>query len=97
MPFKKGQSGNKGGRPLKTEEEKREREQFKRLLKSSTVDALRSIIEIANDKDSKDRLSACKYIIDKAYGLNTAFLEEESASEVNIRIVPYLTDKEGIW
>ncbi len=60
-------------------------------LKSSTVEALQSIIQIANDRYNKDRFNACKYIIDKAYGANTAFLldgTEETAPTV-IRIVPY--------
>ena len=74
MPFEKGKSGNPKGRPRQTAEQKSQKEQFQRLLKSSTVDALQSIIQIANDRYNKDRFNACKYIIDKAYGANTAFL-----------------------
>lgn len=91
MPYVKGQSGNPKGRPKQTAEQKSQKEQFKKLLKFATVDALQSIIQIANDRYNKDRFNACKYIIDKAYGANTAFLldgTEETAPTV-IRIVPY--------
>ena len=74
MPYAKGQSGNPKGRPKQTAEQKSQKEQFQRLLKSSTVEALQSIIQIASDRYNKDRFNACKYIIDKAYGANTAFL-----------------------
>ena len=49
MPFQKGKSGNPLGRPKQTAEQKSQKEQFKKLLKASTVDALQSIIQIAND------------------------------------------------
>lgn len=54
MPFEKGKSGNPKGRPRQTAEQKSQKEQFQRLLKSSTVDALQSIIQIANDRYKED-------------------------------------------
>ena len=98
MPFEKGRSGNPQGRPKQTAEQKSQKEQFKKLLKSSTVEALQSIIQIANDRYNKDRFNACKYIIDKAYGSNTAFLldgNEESTPTV-IHVVPYGKENE-VW
>lgn len=91
MPYAKGQSGNPKGRPKQTAEQKSQKEQFQRLLKSSTVEALQSIIQIASDRYNKDRFNACKYIIDKAYGANTAFLLDgtEDTAPTVIRIVPY--------
>lgn len=61
------------------------------MLKSSTVDALQSIIQIANDRYNKDRFNACRYIIDKAYGANTAFLLDgtEETTPIVIEVVPY--------
>lgn len=91
MPFQKGQSGNPKGRPKQSAEEKEQREKFQELLKSSTVMALESIIAIANDRYNKDRFNACKYIIDKAYGANTAFLlnGEESTQPLVIEVVSH--------
>jgi hypothetical protein len=83
MPFEKGKSGNPKGRPKQTAEQKSQKEQFQRLLKSSTVEALQSIIQIASDRYNKDRFNACKYIIDKAYGANTAFLLPQMKMRTN--------------
>lgn len=90
MPYAKGQSGNPKGRPKQTAEQKSQKEQFKKLLKSSTVEALQSIIQIASDRYNKDRFNACKYIIDKAYGANTAFLLDgtEETTPTVIKIAP---------
>lgn len=91
MPFEKGKSGNPKGRPKQTAEQKSQKEQFRRLLKSSTVEALQSIIQIASDRYNKDRFNACRYIIDKAYGANTAFLLDgtEETTPIVIEVVPY--------
>lgn len=96
MPFEKGKSGNPKGRPKQSEEEKSQKEQFKKLLRSSTVTALESIIQIANDRSSKDRFNACKYLIDKAWGVNTAFLLDgtEETEPVVITVVPYKQEDE---
>lgn len=82
MPYAKGQSGNPKGRPKQTAEQKSQKEQFQRLLKSSTVEALQSIIQIANDRYNKDRFNACnKFLVnvDKFIEfLNTGETEVES-------------------
>lgn len=97
MPFAKGVSGNKSGRPKQTPEEKEERERFKELLKSATVTALANIIQIANDKHSRDRFKANAYLIDKAYGNNAVFLSEgmEDIEPVQIIITPYHKEAEN--
>lgn len=96
MPFEKGKSGNPKGRPKQSEEEKSQKEQFKKLLRSSTVTALESIIQIANDRYNKNRFNACKYLIDKAWGVNTAFLLDgtEETEPVVITVVPYKQEDE---
>lgn len=97
MPFQKGVSGNKSGRPRQTPEEKEERERFKQLLKSATVTALENIIQIANDRYSRDRFKANAYLIDKAYGNNAVFLSEgmEDNEPVQIIITPYRKEVEN--
>ena len=100
MAYKKGVSGNPAGRPKQTQQQKDEREHFKRLLKSSTVSALESIIAISQDRYNKDRFNACKFIIEKAYGANTAFLLDgtEDTSPIVIEVVPRRTeDDDDEW
>ena len=99
MAFTKGVSGNPSGRPKQTPEQKKERDHFKKLLKASTVTALESIIAISQDRYNKDRFNACKFIIEKAYGANVAFLLDgaEETSPIVIEVVPYKSDEEESW
>jgi len=87
MAFQKGKSGNEKGRPKQTEEQKVERNRFRNLLKAATIPALENIIAIAFDEKSKDRFSACKFLIEKAYGANFVFLSEGEANELSIQII----------
>lgn len=77
MSFTKGASGNPKGRPKYSKQQKEERDSFKELLKSSTLSALESIIEISQEKHGKDRFNACRYLIDKAYGANALLIENK--------------------
>lgn len=64
-PFQPGQSGNKGGRPKKTEEERT----LEQMCKDKTPDALATILEImSNGVNERARLAAGQYIIDRGWG-----------------------------
>ena len=95
MPFVKGRSGNPSGRKKQTKEEKHQKEEFLKLLKSATVPALESIISIAKDSRDKNRLKACEYIIDKAYG-NAALLLDDNDQQLKIEIVTHRVDEDWI-
>ncbi|SHJ69945.1 DUF5681 domain-containing protein [Hespellia stercorisuis] len=99
MPFVKGASGNPKGRKKQTPEEKEERERFKALLKSSTVSALEAIIAISQDRYNKDRFNACRYLIDKAYGANTALLLDgaEDTSPIVIEVKACRKKQDEDW
>lgn len=87
MGFTKGASGNPKGRPKYSIQQKEARDSFKELLKSSTLSALESIIEISQEKHSKDRFNACRYLIDKAYGANALLLENKDDDSPLVIIV----------
>lgn len=101
MSFSKGMSGNKAGRPKQTAEQKSQKERFEALLRASTISALESIITIAQDRFCKDRFQACKFIIEKAYGANIAFLldGEEEKDPIVIKVVScrQKDDEEREW
>jgi hypothetical protein len=74
--FKKGQSGNPGGRPKRTEEEKDVLEQIKALAPSA-VSVLESMISDDGIAPAY-RLKAAEMILDRAYGKADAALRVEA-------------------
>jgi len=62
MPFKKGQSGNPGGRPKRDPK-------YDALLKKYGPKSISIIAELMlNAIEQETRLSAAKYLADRAYG-----------------------------
>jgi hypothetical protein len=61
--WEKGQSGNPGGRP-------REIAEVRDLAREHTPEAINTLAEIMNNKDSKDaaRVSAASALLDRGYG-----------------------------
>jgi hypothetical protein len=65
-PFQPGQSGNKGGRPRKTDEERT----LEQMCRAKTLDALAVLTEIMDSKDSneRNRITAAMAIIERGHG-----------------------------
>lgn len=64
-PFQPGQSGNKGGRPKKTEEERT----LEAMCKDKTPNALETILAImGKSQNDRARLAAAQYIVDRGWG-----------------------------
>ena len=64
-PFQPGKTGNPGGRPKKTEEERT----LEAMCKAKTPEALATILEIMEKGDNeRARLSAAQYIVDRGWG-----------------------------
>jgi len=62
-PFKKGQSGNPGGRPKEVAE-------VKALARAHTTTAIETLVSIAKSKKATDaaRVSACTALLDRGWG-----------------------------
>ena len=64
-PFQPGQTGNKGGRPKKTDEERT----LEAMCKDKTPEALETILDImGNGKQERAKLAAAQYVIDRGWG-----------------------------
>lgn len=89
MPWQKNQSGNPKGRKRLTEKEKRQKEEFKKLLKSSVPEALKILLEIMHDENAlnRDRISCARTILERAYGNEPLLISEDEDNLVEIRIV----------
>jgi hypothetical protein len=64
-PFQPGKSGNKSGRPAKTEEERT----LEAMCKDKTPEALATILAIMHSsQQDRAKLSAAQYVIDRGWG-----------------------------
>ena len=61
MPFKKGQSGNPGGRPKEVSE-------VKDLARTYGVDAIERFVELIASDNERTAVAACEAILNRGYG-----------------------------
>jgi len=64
MPFKKGQSGNPGGRPKMPEE-------LKKAMQGLAEDAIKVLQEAMQSDDMRARIMAASHVLDRGYGKPT--------------------------
>jgi hypothetical protein len=86
MPFKKGISGNPGGRPKKTETLL----EIEALARQYAPQAMEALVKIAmSGKTDSARVAASIAILDRAFGRPRQTLEAKSASNVQY----FISDK----
>jgi hypothetical protein len=79
--FKKGVSGNPGGRSKMPSE-------VKRVLEKNTLRAIECVLQIMNDVKNKasDRIKAAEFIVDRAYGRPAQLVEHSGDAENPITV-----------
>lgn len=81
--FKPGQSGNPKGRPPLTEEEKAERKDARKIIKSAAVEAAEKLVKLMQEDGDKHNYEAIVNILDRAIGKpNQPIGDENSAIRV---------------
>lgn len=99
MPWEKGQSGNKNGRPALNEKQKQNVAIFKKRLKEHSVVALDELINMMMTTTNQElKYKICTYILDKTYGKN--FIAEqfdEKDDTININLIPVPSDRNIIY
>jgi len=66
--FKPGQSGNPKGRPPLTEEQRQERKDAKKIIKSAAVEAAEKLVRVMQQDGNKNNYDAIINILDRAIG-----------------------------
>jgi hypothetical protein len=80
-PFQPGKTGNAGGRPKKTEEERT----LEQMCKDKTPEALKTILAIMGQgEQERARLAAAQYIIDRGWGKAKESVELSGALTLSI-------------
>lgn len=82
-PFRKGQSGNPGGRPKRTEE-------VRALARRYTASAIATLLEIATRGSSESaRVAAANALLDRGWGrTGSALPDADVPGVVEFRLVP---------
>jgi Family of unknown function (DUF5681) len=90
-PFKKGQSGNPGGRPKVVAE-------VKELARAHTAEAIQTLVSIMTNPKaaSAARVSAANALLDRGYGKPLQHITGENASYVALLPKPCDTAEEWI-
>ena len=85
--FKKGVSGNKGGRPKLPEE-------LKEAFRAAAPDALRVLVGIINDEKARhaDRIRAAEVVLDRGYGKPVQAVDLDTSSIPQVVIVGDVPD-----
>lgn len=89
MAWKKGQSGNRKGRPKLNEVEKQNVTFFKQQLKKYSVPALEELFELMTNSINQDiRYKCATYILDRCFGKDfVAERLEEQNKDIKIQLV----------
>lgn len=80
-PFQPGQSGNPSGRP------KGVARQFRELINNDPTQIAHWLLEIAADPKAKDRITAIREYLDRAYGKAPAFAPVEGENPLDLDAV----------
>jgi hypothetical protein len=80
MPFKKGQSGNPGGRP------KAEREVVE-AARAAGARCVEVLVDLLDHNDSRVRLAAADHLLDRGFGKPRQSIESDMNNEIQIRFV----------
>jgi hypothetical protein len=82
-PFRKGTSGNPGGRPAISA-------QVRLRAQEATPSAIERIVALIDSDDERVALMACKEILDRAYGkVGQADKEDDRDRQVTINLVQF--------
>jgi hypothetical protein len=96
--WKKGQSGNPGGRPSRPEtlEKRKVLQNVRELCKENSVAAIRALLDVMNSQTAppSSRVAAANSVLDRGWGkptmeINTTITSYDSMSEADL--VGYIT------
>ena len=94
MPFKKGKSGNPGGRP-------KEAAEVKAAARSHGLAAIDKLVELMNGDDNRISVTAAQAILDRGFGKPSQSMTlsgEEGKPPVTVveRVIVHPKDSEGL-